>query len=38
MCLYLRDKQPRIAKEDIIVLKHVKLLNNNIIILYSFQL
>ena len=35
MCLYLRDKQPRIAKEDIIVLKHVKLLNNDIISPYQ---
>ena len=35
MCLYLRDKQPRIAKEDLVVLKHVKLLDNNIISPYQ---
>ena len=26
MCLYLRDKKPRVAKEDITVLKYVKVL------------
>lgn len=24
MCLYIKEKKPRIAKEDIIVLKYVK--------------
>ena len=30
MCLYLRDKKPRVAKEDITVLKYVKV-NNKVI-------
>ena len=30
MCLYLREKQPRVAKEDITVLKYVKV-NNKVI-------
>ena len=28
MCLYLRDKKPRVAKEDITVLKYVKVYDN----------
>lgn len=31
MCLYLREKQPRVAKEDIIVLKYVRLHKKGII-------
>ena len=26
MCLYLRDKKPRVTKEDITVVKYVKIL------------
>ena len=31
MCLYLREKQPRVAKEDIIVLKYVRICDKDII-------
>lgn len=36
MCLYLREEQPRVAKEDIIVLKYVKLYNKNIMGPYQY--
>lgn len=36
MCLFTRDKQPRVAKKDITVLKYVKLCNNDIISPYQF--
>lgn len=36
MCLYLREEQPRVAKEDIIVLKYVKLYNKDIISPYQY--
>lgn len=36
MCLYLREKQPQVAKEDIIVLKYVKLYNKDIISPYQY--
>ena len=36
MCLYLREAQQRVAKEDIIVLKYVKLYNNDIISHYQY--
>lgn len=37
MCLYLRETQPRVAKEDITVLKYVKAYDNNNIIISPFQ-
>ena len=36
MCLYLRDKKPRVAKEDITVLKYVKLYDDGIVSPYQF--
>ena len=36
MCLYIRDKQPRVAKKDITVLKYVRLCDNDIISPYQF--
>lgn len=36
MCLYLKEKKPRVAKEDITVLKYVKLCDNFIISPYQY--
>ena len=35
MCLYLREKQPRVAKKDITVLKYVKVCDEVIISPYQ---
>ena len=36
MCLYLRDKKPRVAKEDITVMKYVRLYDDGIVSPYQF--
>ena len=36
MCLYLRDKKPRVAKEDITVLKYVRPYDDGIVSPYQF--
>ena len=36
MCLYLREKKPRVAKEDITVLKYVRLYDDGIVSPYQF--
>ena len=36
MCWYLRDKKPRVAKEDITVLKYVRLYDDGIVSPYQF--